>query len=152
MYVCAHAYERAHYRTRIVVCTDGGAATATRQQHNAANTGADKIGIRTAMSRTPAGTHAFFARNLPTVVRTYICYLPASPSPYLPLFLYLRGSLLLLGRTRPFPSFSQFRKRDRDRKERAANAESLPTGHLLRSVVPFPSCALPLSSSRAHAP
>lgn len=69
----AHSRARSHTTGQAGMC-DGGAAmaTANRQQHNAANTGTDKIGIRTAMSRTPAGTHAFFARNLPTVVRTYI--------------------------------------------------------------------------------
>ncbi|KAG7187661.1 hypothetical protein KM043_016718 [Ampulex compressa] len=44
-------------------------AAATWQQHNAANTATDKIGIQTAMSRTPAGTHAFFARSLRGLAR-----------------------------------------------------------------------------------
>lgn len=65
-----YALVRAHYR---IPREQGGA------QHNAAKKreGSDKIwGFRTGVSRTPAGTHAFFARNLPTVR-----YISSPPPP-----------------------------------------------------------------------
>jgi len=68
--------------------------TATRRQHNTANTKADKIGAQTAVLRTPAGTHAFFAHNYPS---TY-----TDPNVYMDLLsLLARCSLLLLDGREP---------------------------------------------------
>lgn len=78
----------AHYRIPWYVSGDAGNRPRNTMQATAGREGAIRSGFRTAMSRTPAGTHAFFARNLPTVVRTYI---------HRPPF------LLLLGRTTSLP-------------------------------------------------
>lgn len=122
----------------------GNGQRATRQQHNAANTGTDKIGIRTAMSRTPAGTHAFFARNLPTVVRTYICSLSLSLSA-LPTCLVViirmnEGSLPFLVAPEEGPADTTEGKRERE-VEASATVERRVTSYrtsALPSVFPDP--------------
>lgn len=107
-----YALVRAHYR---IPREQGGA------QHNAAKKreGSDKIwGFRTGVSRTPAGTHAFFARNLPTV--RYI----SSPPPC------LRAPLVIIRADQPPLPEGKTRR-----------SHFLPRTHLLfplYSLNPFP--------------